>query len=278
MPIHAFEIEGSGGLPIRGDVHVPEGDGPFPVVVGCHGFKGFRNWGFWPHIATGLATAGLACVRYDMSHNGVGANGLTFDENELFERNTWAHEEEDLDRVLASVRSGALPGASSIDAARLGLIGHSRGGALVIVRGAADPDVRAVVALAPIATILRFSDDVLAAGRADGFIPIRNMRTGEVLRFGAEAIAETAARTDLHDIAASHAARMTQPLLVAHGTADPAVHSTEGHRLAAAAPFGGFLPFEGADHVLGCRHPWQGPTPEFERFMALATREFTATL
>ena len=34
-----------------------------PVVVGVHGFKGFRNWGFWPHIADGLAERGFVMRR-----------------------------------------------------------------------------------------------------------------------------------------------------------------------------------------------------------------------
>ena len=31
--VHPFEIEGSRGLVVRGDVHVPAGSGPHPVVV-----------------------------------------------------------------------------------------------------------------------------------------------------------------------------------------------------------------------------------------------------
>ncbi len=276
--VHPFEIEGSRGLVVRGDVHVPAGSGPHPVVVGVHGFKGFRNWGFWPHIAAGLAAHGIACVRYDASHNGVGPGGLLFDEKELFERNTWGREEEDLARVLDAVRAGALPGAAALTPERLGLIGHSRGGGLVVVRTAADSAVRAAVVLAPVATTLRFSDDAVRQARIDGFAPIVNTRTGEVLRFGRDAIDELGARTDLHDIAASHAAQIGVPLLVCHGSVDPAVSPDEGRRIAAAAPGGRFDEFTGADHVLDCRHPWQGATAHFERFVEEAAAHFRAHL
>ena len=276
-PVRPFEIAGSGGLPVRGDVHVPAGRGPHPVVVGVHGFKGFRRWGFWPYIAAGLAERGIACVRYDASHNGVGAGGLDFDEPHLFERNTWGREEHDLDAVLRAVRRAALPGLEDVDAARLGLIGHSRGGGLVVVRTAADPAVRAAVVLAPVATTLRFAAEVLERARRAGFAPIVNTRTGEILRFGQDALDELDARTDLHDIAARHAARISVPLLVAHGTLDAAVAPDEGRRIAAAAR-GRFEAFAGADHVLGCRHPWQGPTPDFGRFLDLARAHFAAHL
>jgi len=37
-----FSIPGSKTLPIRGDIYVPEGSGAFPVLIFCHGFKGFK--------------------------------------------------------------------------------------------------------------------------------------------------------------------------------------------------------------------------------------------
>jgi pimeloyl-ACP methyl ester carboxylesterase len=274
MSIHPFTLDGSGGAPIRGDVWLPDHvAGAAPVVVGVHGFKGFRRWGFWPPIGTSLNEHGFAFVHFDMSHNGVAAGGLDFDEPHLFERNTWKREEDDLATVLAALRAGRLPQPHRIDVRRLALMGHSRGGGLVVVHAARDPDVAAVVALAPIATELRFDDATLERGRRMGYIPIVNTRTNETMRFGADAIAEMTARTDLHDIAANYAARLTQPLLVVHGEDDTAVPADEGRALAAATPRGTFLGIARADHVLGCRHPWAGKTPDFERFLA-ASREF----
>ena len=263
---------------MRGDVHVPEGQRRFPVVVGAHGFKGFRNWGFWPHIAERLAARGLACLRFDLSHNGVGANGFEFDEEDLFELNTFRREEEDLGCVLGALRGGALPAADALDAERLGLLGHSRGGGLVVVRAADDPAVRAVVTLAAVASLTRFPDEVMARGRQKGFIPILNTRTGQTLRYGRDAIAELDVRPELRDLAASFAARVRVPLLVCHGTADTGVSPEDGRRLAAAAPDARLEWFEGADHVLDCRHPWQGTTPHLERFLDLASAHFLRVL
>lgn len=268
---HQFELPGSGGAPIRGEVRVSTDGGPLPVVVGVHGFKGFRRWGFWPTIAETLSEAGFAVVTFDLSHNGVGAGGLEFDEPERFEANTWTREEEDLRAVLDAVRGGRLPESERMDTRRLGLVGHSRGGGLVVRHAADDPGVGATVALAPIASMLRFTPDQLAEGRERGFIPIVNSRTGQVLRFGRDAIDELDRRTDLHDLATSYAARLATPLLVCHGTADPAVDPDDGRRLAAAAADARFVPFEGADHVLGCRHPWAGSNPDFDRFLELTT-------
>jgi len=279
MSVHAFELVGSGGAPIRGDLWLPDHVAAgAPVVVGIHGFKGFRRWGFWPAIGTSLNAAGFSLVSFDMSHNGVGAGGLDFDEPDRFEANTWAREEEDLGVVLAALRAGRLPEPRRVDPSRLALLGHSRGGGLAVVRAAGDADVRAVVTLAPVASILRFDDATLARARRDGFIPIVNTRTHETLRFGAAAVAELTSRVDLHDIAKSHASRLAVPLLVVHGESDSAVDPREGRALAAGAQRGTFVGIAGADHVLGCRHPWAGTTRAFERFLAETTRFLSATL
>jgi alpha-beta hydrolase superfamily lysophospholipase len=239
------------------------------VVVAVHGFKGFRHWGFWPILADAFTAAGLAFVRYDASHNGVGPGGLEFDEEQLFERNTFGRELDDLRAVLHALGRRELPGGEAVDPARLALLGHSRGGGLVIVHAADDSRVRAVVALAPTASIRRFRDEDVEQGLERGFLPVVNTRTGQVLRVGRAALREIRERDDLADFT-THAGRLTAPLLVAHGTADPAVAWDDGRRLAAAAPHGRFEPFEGADHVLGCRHPWAGSNEHFDRFVGAA--------
>lgn len=267
----SFELPGSDGLPIRGDLHLPElrDGGPCGVVVAVHGFKGFRRWGFWPELASRFTDGGLAFLGYDASHNGVGPGGLEFDQPELFERNTFGRELHDLSAVIDALGHGVLPGSEAVDPARLALLGHSRGGGVVIVHAAGDPRVRCVVALAPTASLRRFREEDVDEGIERGFLPVVNTRTGQVLHVGRDALLEIRDRDDLADFTV-HAARLAVPLLVAHGTTDPAVQWDDGRRLAAAAPLGRFERIDGADHVLGCRHPWAGSTLYFDRFAGLA--------
>ena len=42
-----------------------------------HGFKGFKDWGFFPHLADRLARAGLVAVSFNFSGSGVGPDGET---------------------------------------------------------------------------------------------------------------------------------------------------------------------------------------------------------
>ena len=66
-----FTLASRLGDSIHGDLRLPDGSGPHPVVVCCHGFKGFKDWGFHPWLGTLLAGAGLAAVHFDFSRNGV---------------------------------------------------------------------------------------------------------------------------------------------------------------------------------------------------------------
>ena len=58
-----FEIASREGLPIRGYVGMPRKARALVVIV--HGFKGFKDWGFFPWLGEHLCAAGFAIVRFN---------------------------------------------------------------------------------------------------------------------------------------------------------------------------------------------------------------------
>lgn len=52
---YSCTISNSSGDVIRGNVHLPDNPKGAPVVILCHGFKGFKDWGFFPITADRLA-------------------------------------------------------------------------------------------------------------------------------------------------------------------------------------------------------------------------------
>jgi len=244
-----------------------------PAVVIAHGFKGFQQWGMFPWIATRLAEAGFDPVPLDFSGNGVDEHG-EFTELEKFRRNTLTREQQDLAAALDAIAAGRNPHGGRIRADRIGLLGHSRGGGGVILRAADDARVAAVATLAAIAHTDRFPAEIVERARRDGFVGIRNARTGQMLPVGREYF-EDAPR---HDILGA-AARMTQPLLLVHGTADESVPVAEARLLAAAAgPRATLLEIEGAGHTFGAVHPFAGPTPHLEQAIDAVIAFFRETL
>src|SRR3989449_9497888 len=95
-------LTGADGGALRGDV--TSAGGERPVVVVCHGLKGFKDWGFFPYIAERLARSGFAVVSVNFSGAGVGGGNGTFDELERVARNNYTHRLRDPDSVLRPLR------------------------------------------------------------------------------------------------------------------------------------------------------------------------------
>jgi dienelactone hydrolase len=249
--------------PIAIDVRTSDRISPRPAVLIVHGFKGFKDWGMFPILAERVARAGFTAVSFNQSGSGVDQQGeFTFPER--FARNTYSAELEDLKRVMDALAEGALGVAPT---ARLGLVGHSRGGAVAILTAARDARVQALVTWAAISKSHRWADQV-AEWRARGRLDVVNTRTGQVLPLHLDLLEDlerNAAELDL----ASAAARVRVPWLLLHGAADAAVPVTEAYALAAAATSSPprTMIFPDAGHTFGAVHPYAGMTSDLAQAM-----------
>jgi dienelactone hydrolase len=273
----SLELANDEGLRVRADVRRPEGRGPFPVVVILHGFKGFRGWGMFPPTARRLAERGLASVTLDASRNGVGARPGEFTELDSFARNTPRREVLDVRLVVDAIDERRVD--TALDPARIGLLGHSRGGGVVILEAAGDPRVKAVAAWAGISTFLRWTPRAVAQWRERGRIDVPNARTGQVLWLTREVLEDLEARAAEYDLEAA-AGRLRAPLLVVHGEQDEAVPFEEGEKLHtwAGSPDKSLLAIPRAGHTFGAVHPWAGPTPAWEQAVEATAGWFARVL
>ncbi len=271
-----WEIAGSGGEPILGVAHAPAEVAPGPpaaTVIVAHGFKGFMDYGMFPAIARTLASAGLHAHRFNFSHSGVTRDPRTFARPELFERDTWNRQVEDLAAIHAALDAGRLPGG---DRPRVWL-GHSRGGASVILaagRGALGEPAGIATAAAP-ADAVRLDEADRARLRREGFLPSPSARTGQALRVGRAWLEEIEADPHDHDPCVQ-AGRIRCPMLIVHGADDATVPVSDAERLARAA--GGpveTLVIPAGDHVFGTPHPASAdapPSPALEALLGAVIR------
>lgn len=131
LTTQTIDIPTSDDYPVRGDLYLPPTGEVRGIVLLCHGFKGFRTWGFFPYLATRLRDAGLAALALDMSHNGTlpasadAADG-SYVRPDLFLRNTLARECGDLGHAIGFITGGGLSDEIS-GPLQIGLFGHSRG-------------------------------------------------------------------------------------------------------------------------------------------------------
>jgi dienelactone hydrolase len=272
-----FTLASRLGEPIHGDLRLPDGSGPHPVVVCCHGFKGFKGWGFHPWLGARLAEAGIAAIHFNFSRNGVRAADGDIEDLDAFRRNTLSIERDDLDTVMDAVLAGRLD--PSLDGARLGLLGHSRGGGIALLGASERPEAQALVTWAAVSHFDRIADEAtLAEWRRTGVYEVVNSRTGQRLPMGVAFLDDVLANLARLDLSAA-AGRLTVPWLLVHGTADPTVAFEEAGGLhAATAGRARLLALDGAGHTFGAVHPFAGSTAHLEAAAEATLVHFRAAL
>lgn len=232
-----FEIEGADGGPLRGDLYHPEGAAagasesggaaPASAVILCHGSRGYKDWGFFPFLASRLAEEGLLAVTFNFTDSGISGRSGAFDEPERFRTGTYASELEDLRRVADWVARRAP--------VRIGIAGHSRGGAIAILHAADDPRVRCLASLAAPARIGVWPDRYFEAWRRSEPVTVRDFRTRSELRLGPDIHEDLERNRARYDVAAA-LERIACPLLVVQGDRDRSVSMEEAREIASRVP------------------------------------------
>ncbi len=275
----SFTLEPRPGDVIRGDVRIPApgdaADGsPRTAVLVVHGFKGFKDWAFFPYVADRLAEAGHAVVSFNFSRNGIGDDLLTFSELDTFGANTLSLELDELHLLLERVFDESLLGFAP---ERLGVLGHSRGGGSAIIAASEDDRVDALVTWAAISSFDRWTEDAKAEWRREGRIWIPNQRTRQQMPLDVALLEDFEANRERLDIVAA-AGRLDRPWLVVHGTGDDTVDPADGRKLAAAGPKAAGHWVEGAGHTFEARHPFEAPPPELDDALQATLAHFDRTL
>jgi len=58
-------------------------------LILVHGFKGFKDWGFWPYSGNYFSFNDYFVITFNFSHNGTGDSFFEFIEPDNFARNTF---------------------------------------------------------------------------------------------------------------------------------------------------------------------------------------------
>jgi dipeptidyl aminopeptidase/acylaminoacyl peptidase len=284
MQTDHFTLTGADAAPIRGDLYLPDAPRP-PLVVVIHGFKGFKDWGFFPWLGQHLAQAGLAAACINLSHCGIGTNPETFERLDLFERDTWSKRLFDIQQVLEAAQHGLLTDKGEPNPSRLGMLGHSMGGCAALLTAAKDARVRSIATLAGVAHANRIPDGIARDQLAAlGHVAIENARTKQTMRIGREFFEEVWAHAEAFDILVA-ARALNVPWLIVHGADDETVPLEEAHELLDAANGGSqngenvrMLTLDGTGHTFDAGHPFTGPSVMLERAADAIASHFLRTL
>ncbi len=120
------------GLELAGEMLLPAGAGPFPVVVFAHGWQSGKESPRNRAAAQALRAAGIAAFLFDFTGHGESEGTL--------EDSTPERQVEDLGAAI-----GAALAEGGIDETRIGVVGASSGGAVALLRASIDSRIRALV-------------------------------------------------------------------------------------------------------------------------------------
>lgn len=251
-------LNSEGKKPILYDVYYKENSKPQPVVVFCHGYKGFKDWGAWYLVAKEFAEAGFCFLKFNFSHNGgTVKQPIDFPDLNAFAENNFSLEMDDLDRVLNEFGNGNENLPKNISS--ISLIGHSRGGGIVLIKALEDSRIDKVVTWASVSDFkARFQEGTPEFDKWEetGIIHVENSRTKQKLphkfQFYKD-FKENEERFTIH----SAVKKLNKPFLIIHGNEDPTVALKEGQLLHSWSTNSKLEIIEGADHVFNAKHPWE---------------------
>ena len=275
-----IEIEGKHDLPILTDIFYSSEDKPKPVVIFCHGYKGFKDWGAWDEMGEYFAEAGYFFVKFNFSHNGTTPeNPLEFLDIEAFGDNNYIKELDDLQSIIDWLLLPDFDCAMHIDPSNINLIGHSRGGGIVVIKAAEENRINKVVTFSSVSDFgSRFpEEEAIEKWKEKGVSYIVNTRTNQKLPHHFQFY--TNFKENEERLTISRAAKALKiPHLIIHGSSDVAVPISASGQLFEWSPFPELLLVENADHVYGLSHPWNEPelSKDFE-FVLEKTKEFMDT-
>jgi dienelactone hydrolase len=259
---------------IRAELYYRNATKDAPVIIICHGFKGFKNWAFFPYLAESLAQDDYVALTFNFSRNGVGADLQNFTELDKFEKNTYSHELNDLNCIIDAVSTGEF-GKGLIDIEKIGLIGHSRGGGIALLHSQRDPRVKSLVTWSSIATIERYSPEQIKMWKKQKHLEFENKRTGQLMRVGIELLEDM--RQNFKNLNITSAAEQLEtPTLIIHGQSDESVPVEEAQTIFdhLGSPSKELIIIEGGTHTFGARHPMESMPEKLQTVFELTESWF----
>ena len=212
---------------LYGRLHLPEGDGPFPLVILCHGFN--ANMADTESYAPKLAAHGIAAFAFDFYGGGEEnrSGGKLTDMTVLTER-------VDLLAVYSHLKMQPFTDPSCIF-----FMGQSQGGLVSLLTASGIPDeVRGLILCYPAFNLIDYVR--MAQGRKKRIRETYPFIGGRV----SHAFLEDALTVDILKCAEEYPG----PVLILHGTADPVVPVSLSEEGITHFPGARLIEIEGAGH------------------------------
>ncbi len=253
-------IPGKHEKPILIDVFHNPNNEPKPVVIFCHGYKGFKDWGAWNLVAEAFASANVFFIKFNFSHNGGTIDQpCDFPDLEAFGENNIEKELDDLETVIDWIFETPYY-KDEVNLRYITLLGHSRGGGIVTLKASEDKRVAKLATWAGICDYsIRFpTGEALEHWQETGVTYVSNSRTNQQMPHYYsfyENFEENKARFNIQKAVK----KIKIPQLIIHGEDDETVSIKEAHKINKWNPSSELFLVEKANHTFATKHPWKAP-------------------
>ena len=276
--IKNIEIEGKHHRPILIDLFYKESTSPKDIVIFCHGYKGYKDWGAWDLVAESFAKHDLFFLKMNFSHNGgTPEQPIDFPDLEAFGENTFLKELDDLDSVISWLHR-ENPYQKEINIDNISVIGHSRGGGIVVLKASHDKRVTKVISWAGVSDFAsRFPNgEPLELWRNNGVAYITNARTNQQMPHYFQFYTSFKENEAFLTIKTA-AEKLSIPYLIVHGKLDETVTLKEAKDLNTWYSESQLEIIDGANHTFGSAQPWtKHELPEHLSLAVQRTLDFIA--
>lgn len=250
-------IQGKHNKPIVFDVFFKETNQAKPILIFCHGYKGFKDWGAWNLMAEAFAQEAFF-VKFNFSHNGgTVEQPLDFPDLEAFGNNNYTKELDDLESIIDwCVSNEEFKGELNTES--ISLIGHSRGGGTVCIKAEEDLRIKNVITLGGVSNFGARSSTIgnLQQWKDDGVKYVVNGRTKQQMPHFYQFYEDFKANEERLTIKRA-VGSLRVPLCIIHGSGDTSILINEAENLHKWSSQSELHIIDEADHVFGAKHPWE---------------------
>lgn len=256
--IKNIPVKGIHNKPIITDLFYKENNQPKPVVIFCHGYKGYKDWGAWNLIAEKFANNDIFFLKFNFSHNGgTLEQPIDFPDLEAFGNNNFTKELDDLKSIIDWLLDNN-DYKNEINSRSITLIGHSRAGGIVAIKANEDNRITKVISWAGVSDFgSKFPDEnELKQWKKTGVAYITNMRTNQQMpHYYQFYINFKNNKKRLH--IKSAVKNLNIPYLIIHGENDETVNIKEAENLHQWNLNSKFISIEDGNHSFDSIQPYK---------------------
>ncbi|WP_127845859.1 alpha/beta hydrolase family protein [Psychroflexus aestuariivivens] len=250
-------IEGSSKKKILIDYRYKTDEKNQPIMIFCHGYKGFKDWGAWNLIFDKIAKTGIAVIKFNFSHNGgTIEKPIDFPNLEDFANDNYSKQLYDLERIIEWTKS-YFDNSAYLDLNKLSLVGHSRGGGIILLKAATNSNISKVVTWSGVSDFKsRFpKGQDFENWKNKGVYYVKNGRTGQMMPHNFQFFEDFQANEKILNIK-SACEKLEIPVKIIHGQADESVKIEEAYLLDKYCSNSELSLIANANHVYNTKHPW----------------------